>query len=477
MKILIVDDEASLRFALTELLTGEGYTTFTAGSGEEAINILENENIDIAILDYHLPGINGVELLTMIKQNYKWIQVILITAYGSETVAINAIKISAYDYITKPFDNETLLNRISHIRDSISKKQNDSDMEFGSYFSPSMLSIIEKVKAVSMADIPILITGESGTGKELIAKNCHHYSKREGKFVSINCSALPASLIESELFGSEKGSYTGSVSKKVGLFELADNGTIFLDEIGELPFEMQAKLLRVLQEGEIVRIGGGLPIKINSRVVAATNRDIPIEIKNGRFREDLFYRLNVIEIKIPPLRKRKEEIKALSTMFLNQFNNKYKKEILGFDKETIDVMLSYQWQGNIRELKNRIEQAVILCQKQWISAIDLQIIENDFKTEDEKESEDDFIESINETVGKNTGVQNKKNIFDFENLPNNLVAAKKEISNLFEREFVLWYLNKNRWNVKLTSDEIGLCRQDLYKKMKTLGIQKEVKYF
>ncbi|HPO49432.1 MAG TPA: sigma-54 dependent transcriptional regulator [Spirochaetota bacterium] len=480
MNVLIVDDEPSLRFALSELLSGEKYSVFTAASGEETISILENQNIDIAILDYHLPGINGVELLTLIKQNYKWIQVILITAYGSETVAINAIKNGAYDYITKPFDNETLLNRLSHIRESITTKKNENEAAFGSYFSPIMISLIEKVKAVASADIPILITGESGSGKELIAKNCHYHSGRNGKFVSINCSAIPASLIESELFGSEKGAYTGAISRKTGLFELADNGTIFLDEIGETPLDIQAKLLRVLQEGEIVRVGGGLPIKINSRVVAATNRDLPTEIKNGNFREDLFYRLNVIEINVPPLRKRKEEIKPLATMFLNEFNNKYKKEILGFEEDAMESALNYSWRGNIRELKNRIEQATILCGKQWITALDMQISNeisnnNSFGASDNKTEKSD--KKSEEVLDNDKTILERKNIFDFQNLPTNLVAAKKDISLVFEKEFILYYLNKNGWNVKATSDEIGLCRQDLYKKMKSLGIQKEIKYY
>ncbi|MCG8569186.1 MAG: sigma-54 dependent transcriptional regulator [Spirochaetes bacterium] len=482
MKVLIVDDEKTLRFALTELFTHAGYQVYSSSDGEEALQKLENQSIDIVILDYHLPGLNGLELLSIIKENYQWIQVILITAFGSEQVAIDAIKKGAYDYISKPFNNEALLNRINHIRSSREQMDESTDSRFGYYFSPVMSTMIDKIKTIARTEIPLLITGESGTGKELIARICHHHSERQGNFISVNCSALPQTLIESELFGSEKGAFTGSIGKKVGFFELAHNGTIFLDEIGEMPFEMQAKILRVLQEGEIQRLGGGLPIKINSRVIAATNRNLEEEIAKGNFREDLYYRLNVIQLKIPSLRFRKEEIQPLTLAFLKEFNKKYEKQIQGFDENSLAQLQNHTWPGNIRELKNKIEQAVLFCNNDWISASDLSLSDEimDKKEKSNIENDQQATETLKKTNTASSPVQptnqNEKLLISISQFPDQITQAKKEAIDIFEKEFILHYLNKNQWNVKNTASQIGLCRQDLYKKMKKLGIQKEVKY-
>ncbi len=473
MNLLIVDDEESLRFALSELFKRTGYKVTSVGSSEEALGVLQSSTIDIAIVDYHLPGLNGVDLLKLIKENYSNTQVIIITAYGSEAVAINAIKLGAYDYVTKPFDNSALLNRVGHIRDTLLLKREDNSADSGFYFSGVMHSILDKLKNISVTDIPVLVTGESGTGKELIAAYTHRQSGRKGNFVTVNCSALPASLIESELFGYEKGSFTGSAGRKSGFFELADNGTIFLDEIGEMPVEMQAKLLRVLQEGEITRIGGGMPIKINSRVIAATNRNIKDEIKAGRFREDLYYRLNVFEVKIPPLRERRDEIIPLALAFIGLFNTKYKKNIAGIEKNLSDKMTAHDWKGNIRELKNRLEEAVVLTNGEWINSLSLTEMTDSTVKNPSDSKEPEGCSGEPDSIALKNGNNIKLN---FEELPLNLVAAKKEVSESFERLFILHHLNKNGWSVKDTAEIVGLCRQDLYKKMRQLGIQKEVRY-
>ncbi len=464
MKLLIVDDEESVNFAISELFIQEGYEVISAYSAEEGITQLEHNQCDIAIVDYNLPGINGIDLLTIIKKNYSSIPVILITAYGSESVAIEAIKKGAYDYISKPFENTMIRNRINNIRESLTLKVKSETGDFGYYFSPVMSAIINKIETVSKTDIPILITGESGTGKELIAKLCHHHSGRKGKFISINCSAIPEGLIESELFGAEKGSYTGSQGLKIGLFEQADNGTLFLDEIGEMPIGLQAKLLRVIQENEIMRVGSAHVIKINTRILAATNINIEDRIKNNNFREDLYYRLNVVHLKVPPLRQRKAEIKHLAMSFINDFNNKYHKNIKGFDPELLDEMINYQWKGNIRELKNKIEHAVIICNNEWIGYESLVFEE---------------ISDIPNGKTENHEVQfngTQDNGFDFATIPEMYTEAKKQFSDIFDKNFILYHLNKNEWNVKMTADKIGLSRQDLYKKMKKVGIKKNVEY-
>lgn len=464
MKLLIVDDEESLNFALSELFKEEGYSVTSVYSAEEALVKFEGEKFDIALFDYNLPGINGLDLLTVVKKNYPLTQVIIMTAYGSESVAIDAIKKGAYDYISKPFENIMIRNRVNNIRESFIKNRKSEDSEFGYYYSPVMKAILDKIKAVTKTDIPILITGESGTGKELIAKLCHFHSGRKGKFISVNCSALPEGLIESELFGAEKGSFTGSTAQKIGLFEQADNGTIFLDEIGEMPIALQAKLLRVIQENEIMRLGSGKIIKINARVLAATNIDIEEKIKNNQFREDLYYRLNVVHLKLPPLRERKDEIKPLIMSFLNDFNAKYNKSVKGFEEPLLEEMVYYPWKGNIRELKNKIEHAVIMCSKDF-AGYDCMELED---TDDEAYENNDIIEHE---------PYSDDNIFDFSSLPEIYCDAKKQLSELFERKFILYHLNRNDWNVRLTAEKVGLSRQDLYKKMKKVGLKKSIEYF
>lgn len=456
MKILIVDDEKALCIALSSLLKHNGYDTIFVNSFDECLSLIKKDFFEIIILDYQLKGRNGLELLSIIKRQHPLTQVILITAFGNENLAITAIKTGAYDYVKKPFDNDELINRVNHIKESFILKSEITKPQDGYFFSVVMNSIIEKVKTLSKTDVPVLLTGESGTGKEIIAKMIHKYSERTGNFIPVNCSAIPENLIESALFGAEKGSFTGAGEKKIGFFESADNGTIFLDEIGEINLDLQTKFLRVLQENEITRVGGNLPVKIRTRVISATNKNIENEVLNNKFREDLFYRLNVIRIHIPPLRERKDEIKSLALVFLKDFSKKYEKNIIGFDKKALDYFQKYEWPGNIRELKNTVEKLVIFSKKEWIEINDLQN-ENTLKglIRDDK----NMIDNLE---------------YDFKSLPVNITQAKRIISSQFEKEFIMYYLKKNNFNITRTGKQIGLHRQDLYKKMKELEISTDM---
>lgn len=445
MKLAIVDDEKGVRFALEELFSGGDFEISAFESAEMFIKNLKNNYYDIAIIDYQLPGMTGIGLLKEIKSVCRDTEVIIMTGFGSDKLSVEALKNGAYDFIIKPFNNEELLNRVSHCRDKIVNRLKNVN-SFGYYFSDAAKEIIETVKTAAVIDSPILITGESGTGKELLAKQVHYYSGRSGRFIAVNCSAIPESLIESEFFGSEKGAFTGSTGLKKGLFELSDRGTIFLDEIGEMPVELQVKILRVLQENEITRVGGGIPIKIDARIIAATNRNIELEVSEKRFREDLYYRLNVVRIKTKSLTERRDEIKALSEVFLREYCLKHNKKIAGFSAELINDMINYSWPGNIRELKNKIENAVIFCKDELISSL--------------------AIESS--AAGKNTVSLGGK--YDFEKLPDNITQAKRFIVEEFEFEFIKYHLGKNYGNVRSTAVSIGLSRQDLYKKLNFYGI-------
>jgi DNA-binding NtrC family response regulator len=464
MRILIIDDDKAIRFALGELLTNNGYEVMTSDSGEKGLEIINTNQIDTAIVDYQLPSINGLEVLEKIKSSYNNIHVILITAFGNEEIAIKAIKNGAFDYVAKPFNNEELLNRLNHIKNTFIVKDDSINEKFGYYFSDKMKELVKKVITLSATDIPLLITGESGTGKELIARLAHFHSGRSGRFIPVNCSAIPSTLIESELFGAEKGAYTGAFKSKTGLFEIAHNGTIFLDEIAEMDINLQSKLLRALQENEITRIGSTESIKINTRVIAATNVNIEEEVKNKKFREDLFYRLNGARIVIPPLRERKDEIKHMAKVFLNIFSQKYNKAIVGFNEDAYERLLNYNWPGNIRELKSKIEEIVIFCNSQYIQKNDIKL-----------QSKDDNSNSTLEDSNINSNHENSRLfVFDsFNKLPDKLVEAKKILNEEFEKAFIMHHLQKNNWKVSDTANKIGMFRQDLYKKIKKYGLERK----
>ena len=371
IRILVVDDEKIIRDGCSRILAREGYAVFTAESGEEALERFDLEPFDLVLLDVKMPGLGGIEALTRLKEMDPGLTILIITGYPSIETAVKAIKLGAYDYVTKPFtpdvlriavnralERKSLVTENQHLRQQLSMK-NEDDTIIGQ--SESMHNLYELVRRTAPTDSTVLITGESGTGKELIARAIHDYSLRnEREFVTVDCSALVETLLESELFGHVKGSFTGAIQAKYGSFELANGGTFFFDEIGNLSLDIQAKLLRVIQEKEIKPVGGEKTIKIDVRIIAATNQDLRKAISQKSFREDLYYRLNVVPIHLPPLRDRKEDIPLLVNHFLKRYNKKKEVPVTKVEPGTTKLLMSYDWPGNVRELENGIERALIL---------------------------------------------------------------------------------------------------------------------
>jgi two-component system response regulator PilR (NtrC family) len=370
-RILVADDEQSMREFLDIMLKKEGYKVSLASNGEEVLKLIDKDLFDLILLDIRMPRLDGIGVLKKIKTASPETIVIMITAYASADTAIKAMKEGAYDYITKPFKVDEIkliiknaLEKKNLQKENLLLKQVVRDRyRFGSIIGQSskMLALYDLLEKIAPTKTNILITGESGTGKELAAKAVHYNSSRKDKpFVTLNCGAIPESLIESELFGHMKGAFTDAITTKKGLFEMADEGTIFLDEISELPLLMQVKLLRVLQDKEFKRVGGTDDIRVDVRIISATNKDLEETVKEKRFREDLFYRLNVIQVKMPPLRDRKEDIPILAAHFLKKYSEELNKNILKVSPEALTMLLNYEYPGNVRELQNIIERAVAL---------------------------------------------------------------------------------------------------------------------
>lgn len=378
LKILIIDDDPSIRNMLSIVLKKQGYEVSAAHNGENAMDFLKKGAFDLVISDIKMPDISGIELLKKIKTLNSGIPVIMITAYASANDAVEAMKLGAEDYITKPFNLDELKIIIERaiykremekenilLKDRLTEKEKFENIVGA---NARMLEIFSLVDTIAKTDSTVLITGESGTGKELIARAIHNKSdRRNNRFISINCGALPENLLESELFGHIKGAFTDAHKDKKGLFEVADKSTLFLDEIGEMSQKMQVKLLRALQERKIRRVGANDEIEIDVRIISATNRDLSEHMRTGDFRSDLFYRLNVISIKVPPLRERKDDIVLLLDYFLKFFNIKFNRHINGFEKNVLDLFLAYPWPGNIRELENYVERAVALEKGDFIT--------------------------------------------------------------------------------------------------------------
>jgi len=380
-KILIVDDEEGMRRLLSRILTREGYETVAVGSGEEALQEIAAEQYELVITDIQMPGMSGVELLQELKGFDPSLPILVITAYGTVESAVQALRSGAYDYITKPFEGdeirltvakalerERLLAENRYLHEELEGRFNFSGIVGNSV---PMQEIFDIAASVAVSNANVLITGESGTGKELVARSIHYHSPRKDKpFIVLNCAALSEGVLESELFGHERGAFSGALTTKKGRFELADQGTLFIDEVGEMSLAAQVKLLRVLQEHEFERVGGTRTIKVNVRLVAATNKNLEEQVKKGEFREDLYYRLNVVNIELPPLRQRREDIEPLARHFLDKFTRETGKKIEQISPKALACLVAHDWPGNVRELENAIERAVVLAKGEILTPRD-----------------------------------------------------------------------------------------------------------
>ena len=449
-EILIVDDDSAHRTMLRTLLSGWQYDIIEADDGSTAIEKVKERPFDLVLMDVRMLKVSGLEALDEIKAFNPAIPVIIMTAYSSLETAVEAIKKGAYDYLTKPLDFDKLKITIQRAMEHIRLKQENRILKesLGTHFdrqniigqSPAMIQLLETVSQVAASEATVLINGESGTGKELIAGAIHFNSlRKDGPFVKINCAAITETLLESELFGHERGAFTGADKRKEGRFAQAHKGTLFLDEVSEMALAMQAKLLRVLQEREITRVGGDTAVKVDVRVIGATNRNLKHMIKEGSFREDLFYRLNVISLDIPPLRKRRDDIVLLTQHFIQNFAEKNRKQIKGFTPKAIDRLIRYDWPGNVRELMNAVERAVVLARTERIDDEDLAIIQTPF---DPAVESTPVLEEINE-------------ITTLENM---------------ERTAVIKTLKATDGNKSEAARRLGITRKTLHKKLKKYGI-------
>ncbi|PIE57652.1 MAG: DNA-binding response regulator [Desulfobulbus propionicus] len=459
--ILVVDDEPNYQIVLSEILRDEGYEVFTADSGVAGLPIVRDTDIDVVISDMKMPGMDGIELLAKIKDFNRDLPVILITAFAEVEKAVEAMKLGAFTYLAKPFSNEQLLASVSkaiehyglfreirRLRDAVTPRSGFGGM-IGK--NPAMQAVYQLIEKVAPTASSVLVTGESGTGKELVAKAIHNLSPRKNApFISVNCAALSEHLLESELFGHEKGAFTDAVAMRKGRFELADTGTLFLDEIGEMPVSLQAKLLRVLQERAFERVGGTVTQKIDVRILAATNKDLKDEVDKGAFREDLYYRLNVIHIPLVPLRERVDDIPALVTHFIRKNGRNLGKE-LDIAPEALRLLVTLPWEGNVRELENTIERAAILCNKNRIEPGDVQPDSGVFHSGQEWSSGLDLKQFI----------------------PENLSLA--EILNGIEEKMVRQALEETHNIQARAAEQLGITKSLLQYKMKKYKIQRKKK--
>lgn len=458
--VLIIDDEASIRTSLEGALKDEGYRVRVAASGREGIDILRQDTADVVILDIWMPDMDGLETLKLIKSEWPDQSVIMMSGHGTIDTAVRATKLGAFDFLEKPPSLErllVLLQNAASVRDlarenqALRKQINRSRQLLGK--SAAMLQIQALIRQVAPTTGSVLITGENGTGKELVAHSIHALSSRYAKpFVEVNCAAIPEELIESELFGHEKGAFTGATSLRRGKFDLAHEGTLFLDEIGDMSMKTQAKILRILQEQKFERVGGTQTISVDVRIVAATNKDLRLEISRGNFREDLFYRLNVIPFHVPPLRDRAEDVPLIAAHFLKEFSVTHGKKLRTLTKEATDLLMAYSWPGNVRELKNLIERLMILTAE---NEDGLPITANHLLTHLQTDAHSAQI--ANRVEGSNISSIAAKNLRD----------ARSE----FEKEFILKTLKENDGNVSKAASVLGIERSHLHRKMKSYGIE------
>ena len=445
--VLICDDDQGMRDTIAAILQRE-YRVLSVPSGESALAVLKQEDVDVLLLDVRLPGINGLDVLRIVRENYGFVECIVISAISEVETAVQAMKYGAYHYVTKTFEYDELRSLVRNACEHqdlnrqvamLSAQVAEGEREFLIGPSRQIREIVDLVHKVAKLSATVLILGESGTGKELLARLLHRESgRRDAPFIAVNLSAIPHELVESTLFGHERGAFTGAHRQQLGKFELASNGTLFLDEIGDLRLDLQAKLLRAIQEGEIERIGGTKPIRTNFRLVVATNVDVEKAAKEGRFREDLYYRINVIPIRMPPLRERLDDLPELARLFLERYRVKFRKPVLGIADSAVKILASYWWPGNIRELENLIERLVAVSDKEWITDEDLPMEYHLAKLD--------------------SGPAAGETLF-------------QEACDTFERNFILRALEKSDWNVTATARYLGIPLSTLKHKMARLELR------
>ncbi len=454
-RILIVDDEKALLIALRGLLTKEGYQVETAASGEEAVAHIETGSFHLVITDLSMNGVSGMDVLERARSLDPDMAVIMITAHGSEKAAVQAMKLGASDYIPKPFDNDELRVVVRRVMEGVLLRRDHRRLlaQVSEAYgferilgaSPAMRRLFETIDRIADTDVTVLVRGESGTGKELVANALHYRSPRRARqFVKTNCAALSRELVESELFGHERGSFTGATARREGKFEAADGGTLLLDECGDMPLETQAKLLRALQEKEFERVGGNQPIRVDVRVLAATNQDLEAAVQAGRFREDLYYRLKVIELVIPPLSERREDIPLLIDHFLKDAAARFRRDVKPLTASALRACVAHDWKGNVRQLKSAVEQALLLASGPEIEPADL------------------FGATVpvdGPSAAAPTGLPFRQ--------------AKERVVEAFERDFLVQALRRHRGNITKAAEEVGMYRQNFQQKMRELGITAE----
>ena len=447
--VLIIDDELQICESISMILEYEGYAFEFTTSAKEGLEKFSSKDFSAVLLDIQMPEMNGFEVLKRIKEQKQSASVIIISAHGSVENAIKATRLGAFDFLEKPIDRDKLLISVRNATESASLKEENEEIKkvwvgdgeiLGK--SKAIQNVLQLIDKVAPLDTRVLILGENGTGKELVARAIHKKSERKDKpFVEVNCAAIPNELIESELFGHEKGSFTGAVQQRIGRFELANNGTIFLDEIGDMSQQAQAKVLRAIEDGKIERVGGGKKIDVDVRLIAATNKNLKEEIEKGNFREDLYHRLNVLPIIIPPLRDRAEDIQILVEHFAQDISIKHKKPVTKFSEDAIHVLQHQSWTGNVRELRNLVERIIILVDKKEVSGKDI-----DFLFAGSQQSVDELVDTSN---------------------------SFQEFKEKAERVFILKQLRSNDWNISKTAEILEIQRSHLYNKMKKYSIEKE----
>ncbi len=461
-QVLVADDEENLRRVLKAQLQHDGYEVHSVSDGAAVLDAMSEHHIDVLITDLRMPKLDGMKVLKAVSDRFPHVPVIMITAHGTVDTAVEALKLGAFDYVTKPFDRAELrrvVSKAARTRELSQQHVSGDPSERGRYRiigqSEPMRRVYDVIEKVADTPSTVLITGESGTGKELIARALHENSRRNDKpFVSVNCAAIPSELLESELFGYERGAFTGAVTSKPGRFELAHGGTLFLDEIAEIPVSMQVKLLRALQEQQFERVGGIKTITVNVRLIAATNRDLKARIADGDFREDLYYRLNVVHVQLPPLRARPSDIRLLIEHFVQQFNAKLGRAVTGFEPDALAELERYGWPGNIRELENVVERCMIFAEDGDVEAKHLPAEVRDF----DREPGDGGMAGIEAlAVPAETGLK----------------EAVREATSKLERQFIARALEQTGGNVTHTARLLKISRKSLQNKMKELGLRND----